>query len=183
MMEEIKHPHANDTSSCPKCGHVMWEHYTESERHPYQCWERMSLENNDFCGCRHGMPEQPTDEQLILYAIKNEKGEWYKTYSTTRNRGWKKKLTEAKIWSRAGQARAKLTALANEYPALPPPLLVEFVVTQVRVVDQTERVAQSRLEAQRKRKQYEEELAKQRLEDAQRRLARAQLDLSQLQRR
>lgn len=182
-MSEQQHPHAGDKTPCPKCGHVMWEHYTESTNHPYKCWERMSHDNNDFCGCRHGEPEQPADEQLVLYAIKNEKGEWYKTYSTTRSRGWKKTLKEAKIWSRGGQARAKLTALANEHPSLPAPLLIEFVVTQVRVVDQTERIAQSRLEAQRKRKQYEEELAKRRLDDAQRRLARAQLDLSQLQRR
>ena len=34
----------------------MWEHHYE-KGHGWQCWERMSYDNNHFCGCSHDMPD------------------------------------------------------------------------------------------------------------------------------
>lgn len=46
---------------CPKCGHYVSEHYTDNPDRPelFKCYERLSRDNNDFCGCTHGAPEAP----------------------------------------------------------------------------------------------------------------------------
>lgn len=48
---------------CPECAHPMWEHHYV-KGHGWKCWERMSRDNNDFCGCRHCMPDKHRLEEL-----------------------------------------------------------------------------------------------------------------------
>jgi len=88
------------------------------------------------------------DEQkeplATFYAVRNDKGEYYKTYSTNSRRKWVKDLKDAKLWTREGQAKGKITAFTNEFPKAPVPELVEFIVREVNIVDQKERVAQTR---------------------------------------
>ena len=40
--------------NCPECGHLTRGHFHDGTK--FQCWERMSHDNNDFCGCQHGSP-------------------------------------------------------------------------------------------------------------------------------
>jgi hypothetical protein len=120
------------------------------------CNERMSHDNNDFCGCTHGAPEPivPTQEPLaVFYAVRNDKGEYYRMYDKNRSTGWKKDLADAKLWTRIGPAKGKITALSHGKGPIPE--LVEFIVREVRVVDQRVRVAEA------KRKLEEEEIKRQ----------------------
>lgn len=168
-------------ATCHKCGHPMWEHHTEFSDKRYGCWERLSLDNNDFCGCQHGAPAKPT---LVFYAIKNEHDEWYKTYSSGgRRRGWKKNIVDARIYAGLATARAKVTSLANEFPMQPIPMLVELVVTEQRIVNQEDRVAKSRHEKEKKdaerqlrSREWEIECAQRQLEEAQAKLAKFSRD-------
>lgn len=160
--------------NCPKCGHPLWEHY-EEKGHGFKCWERMSYDNNDFCGCRHGAPLQPT---FAFYAIADNddltKARWYRTYSQYKSSGYVKELEEAKIWVKKSQAQAKCTNLGVGA------FLVEFVAGKVNVIDQRERLAQAaekkRLEDERRR----QSAAERELADAERALKAAQEKVQRL---
>lgn len=112
----------------------------------------------------------------VFYAVRNAEGKYYKTYSSSGSgRGWVTELATAKIWSKESMARATVTRLANEKPKAPIPSLVEFHVAETRVIDQVERVAESRakkvIEEQERKKreaEYHLEQARRRLEEAQR---------------
>lgn len=47
---------------CPHCRHDMRGHHTDDTGR-YQCYHRMSRDNNDFCGCTHNMPDE---RRLVL---------------------------------------------------------------------------------------------------------------------
>jgi hypothetical protein len=84
-------------------------------------------------------PDKPL---AVFYAIRNEKGQYWRTYDKYRSPGWKDNLEDAKLWTRIGPAKAKITALSHGKG--PVPELVEFVVREVRVVDQNARIAEFR---------------------------------------
>jgi len=80
-----------------------------------------------------------------FYAIRDHKGLWYRTYTNGHSAGWVKLMADGRIYSKLSAARSKVTALANESPRSPVPELVEFSVSKVTVIDQTERVAATRV--------------------------------------
>lgn len=47
----------NETKFCVKCNHFINYHYAENGKDNFQCWERLSMDNNDFCGCTVGAHE------------------------------------------------------------------------------------------------------------------------------
>jgi len=123
------------------------------------------------------------DEPKVLatfYAVRNHEGKYYRTYDKNRSSGWKDNLEDAKLWTRIGPARAKITALSHGRG--PVPELVEFVVREVNVVDQTARVAAAK--AKREREEAERKAAekKWRLQEAERELAEAQRRVEKLRR-
>jgi hypothetical protein len=89
----------------------MWEHY-EEKGHGFKCWERMSYDNNDFCGCRHGAPPPLT---LEVFAVRNEKGEFYRSYSVQKRSGaWVKNIADAKVYTKKGPAQGLVTRFKND---------------------------------------------------------------------
>jgi hypothetical protein len=131
----------NQSTVCPKCGHNIGghrEHKDDSgERFGSSFWcdERMSYDNNDFCGCTHGSPPK-SEETYTFYAVADRKdlskARWYRTYSANRSSGYVDDLADAKIWVKRGVAKGKCTQLG------PSATLVEFVVTKVNVIDNSE---------------------------------------------
>lgn len=141
----------------------------------------MSYDNNDFCGCREGAPEEP---KHVFYAVRNRDGTFYKTYSKSgTGRGWVKDLATSRVYAKASMARATITRLANEFPKLPIPELVEFHVTEIRVIPQEDRVAESRQKKLIADQQRIERNAQYRIKLAEESVAKAQAELDRLRRR
>lgn len=133
---------------CPKCNHLMTDHNDNDGHFRYQCYERLSNENNDFCGCVHGKPAQ---EPILLYAIRNQQGQWFKPYTKGSSASWQDDLGFAKIYANESTAAGNITRLVNEAERnrrgggpIPAPELVEFIVTETRVIDQKERLAKAK---------------------------------------
>lgn len=116
-----------------------------------------------------------------FYAVRNSKGEFYRTYAQGgRRSGWVKELTDARLWTTIGPARGKITALSNEHPRDPVPELVEFVVREINVVDQQARVAEARAKKQLEVENRKKAQAEWELQQAQRDLAAAQAKIDKL---
>lgn len=139
-MSEVPH-------NCPKCGHRMDEH-REAEAVGYACWHLTSpchKSSGEFCGCQYIHTEPPPEPLATFYAVRNEQGQYYRTYSQRgSSAGWVDRLEDARLWTRSGPAKGKITALCNEKPKLPVPELIEFRVTEVHVVDQSVRIVGTR---------------------------------------
>ena len=156
----------------------MWEHYKEAN-HGFKCWERLSNENNDFCGCTHGAP---TPDEIKLYALRNSKGEYLRARGRNGSgKSWVPDLLDAKFYTKVSQARSRVTYFSNNNPQkLPVPQLIEFKVVETKVIDETERVKDAKrkkeLEAERKK----ERQAKQEIETAEKVLRDAQARLNRL---
>ena len=78
---------------------------------------------------------------LELYAVRNKKGKWfhakgYSGYGDT----WVDDINKAKIYTKIGQARGRVSFFANNYPKYGTPDLIILKCTQMEVVDETERV-------------------------------------------
>lgn len=174
-LKEVELDRAEDPKSlCPKCNHPMWEHrfsYPEKDRKGYGCFERLSYDNNDFCGCTHGAPPK---QKFVFYAVADDddlqKAKWYCTYSSQKSSGWKKDFEDAKIWVRRSAAKAKATALGAQAR------IVEFHVDKTVVIDQREhlkKVAEEKIQRQKKRLEAEHQAAVKRAhEELERALAR-----------
>lgn len=123
---------------CSKCGHATCGHYIENDIKLYQCWERLSHDNNDFCGCTHNAPAVQPPPKFVFYAVANDtdltNAKWYRTYTKNSNSGWVKDFADAKIWTRRGPAQGKCTNLG------PGSQLVEFTSGKIVVIDQRERL-------------------------------------------
>jgi hypothetical protein len=124
--------------------------------------------------------EPPGPVVATFYAVRNEKGQFYRTYDKNRSSGWKDELEDAKLWTRIGPAKSKITALSNENPKLPVPELVEFVVREVKVVDQRARVAVAKEKREREEAERARAHKQQQFVDAQYELARAQARVEKL---
>ncbi len=93
---------------------------------------------------------QVPSDATTFYAVRNNRGEYYRTYTSSgRRAGWVKDLKSAKVWTKRGMAHARITAIANENPRLPIPELVEFIAGQPNIIKQDERVAKMKLRKQR----------------------------------
>lgn len=57
---------------CPKCNHPLHLH-NDTDGNIFQCYERNSIENNDFCGCQYGKPNT-LDRTIFRIPI----GDWSK---------------------------------------------------------------------------------------------------------
>lgn len=78
---------------------------------------------------------------LTLYAVQNEKGQYFraKGYSGSGNT-WVDDINKAKIYPKIGGARGTITWFANNYPKYPTLKLLKLTVSNVEVLDETERV-------------------------------------------
>jgi hypothetical protein len=102
-------------------------------------------DDNCTCYCHDELAEG--DPPLaVFWAIRNDKGEYFKTSTSTSGPRWVKDLGTARIYSKLSHAKAKVTTYANESwnAGKPIPDIVEFIVNDVRVIDQRDRVAEVR---------------------------------------
>ncbi len=116
---------------------------------------------------------------LTLYAVRFDDGKWF------RSRGYGgygdhrvPELKDAKLYSKIGQARGRVTFFAKRWPEYSAPSIVELHVTQLQVVNDGDRVQKTLAKNEaRERKRKEEQrlnnvgIAKSELKAAQKRIA------------
>lgn len=122
-----------------------------------------------------------SEVNLNLYAIRSKDGKWLraKGYSGS-GQAWVDDINKAKIYPKIGPARRQVTWWSNNFPKYGIPDLVKLTVTGFEILDEESRVKKSqdkKAEAEAKRN---ERIAKQKLEDAEKALAKAQENLSRL---
>lgn len=115
---------------------------------------------------------------LTLYVIKSQDGDFFK--SRGRHENWVNDLKKAKIYSKLGSARSEITYWANNYSEFGIPMLVELHITEIVEVDEQKRVTASIKKILNKKKQYEKDLQRRHLEQAQKDLKKAQEKIDKL---
>lgn len=126
----------------------------------------------------------PLKPPVTFYAVRCD-GKYYHTYTRATDSGWRDKLEDSKVWTRKGPAQAMVTRLSDQVvhkgsgPA-PKVELVEFVVAEVRVIDQTTRVAASKMKKEREEAERLARCKRQELERAEADLARAEARVKKL---
>jgi multidrug efflux pump subunit AcrA (membrane-fusion protein) len=98
-----------------------------------------------------------TFDELSIYVIRNHKGEWRRSDDT-----WVTELQNARLHANLGPARGLVTKWSNLHPKLPTLKIYVFSMSleNAVVLDETERVRQSKLDqatrAAEQQKQYAE---------------------------
>jgi len=87
---------------------------------------------------------------LVLYAVQNREGKWFRSkgyggYGET----WVEDISKARVYGTPQPARARITYFANRWPEHGVPYLVALYVTEVKVLDETDRVNEARVVKQR----------------------------------
>lgn len=131
----------SNSINCLKCKHLNSYHFSEDGKTNFKCWERNSPENNDFCGCTHGKPEETV---LILYAVQNYEGKFFKAKGYSRyGESWVDNIQKARIYPNISPAKACVTYFAKHNPYdLPIPEILELVVVQAQIIDQNKTVSE-----------------------------------------
>ena len=73
-------------------------------------------------------------EEIKLYALRTKDGKFRDKHS------WTTDISKTKLYRRIGGARGQITYWANNYPEYGIPDLVEFVITKINIIDDSERV-------------------------------------------
>jgi hypothetical protein len=140
-----------------------------------------------YCACGReaskpvGTSKSPVQALHLFYAVCNDKGQFYRTRANNRAAGWEDNLENAKPWVRRAIAHSKVTALANQHPSQPAPELLEFVVTAVNIIDQTERVFAARQKKRAEDASRDDAITRFDIEETQREIIAAQARLARLQ--
>lgn len=124
---------------------------------------------------------------LVLYAVRSQDGKWFraKGYGGY-GESWVDDLTSAKLYTKIGPARSRVTYWAREWPDYGIPEIVELHVTKAVVSEEEKAAAEKRLrkrlahyeEAEVRAKRWELERAQMALEAAQKDLERARAENS-----
>ena len=120
--------------------------------------------------------------ELRLYAVRNQEGQWFRAkgyggYGKT----WVDDIMRAKLYTHIGQARSRVTYFATEWPEYGIPNIVEFTVTESRVLDEQDRVGKAQERKQITEAKREGQDRKRRLESAKRDYERAMQLIAELQ--
>jgi len=117
---------------------------------------------------------------VTLYAVRNREGKWFRSkgyggYGDT----WVADVAKAKLYTKIGQARGRVSFFASKWPEHGVPDIVEFMATETQVLPEAGRVAEVSIrkaeqEARRavRQKQAEIDRATRDKADAEARLAR-----------
>jgi hypothetical protein len=89
--------------------------------------------------------------ELFFFAVRNKDGEWFRRkgyggYGAT----WVDDIKSARIYNKAGYARAQIAYFAKNYPSYGVPDLVVFKATEYQVVDEQARIEEQRIKAEEK---------------------------------
>lgn len=79
---------------------------------------------------------------FTLYAVRNREGRWFRSkgargYGET----WTPDVDKAKLYTKIGQARGRVSFFANKWPEFGVPDVVEFTATETRALPEADRVA------------------------------------------
>jgi len=83
------------------------------------------------------LPKAKETLNIQLFMVRNQEGQWLNS------RGWYLDIKKAKIYTKAGSARAQITFWANKYPQYGTPDLIAITSLSAEVFDQTERTKES----------------------------------------
>lgn len=118
---------------------------------------------------------------LILYAVQNEKGQYFRTKGFNGGGNtWVDDINKAKIYPKIGGARGTITWFANNYPEYPTLKLLKLTVSNVEVLDETERVNKAKAKKVREEAEREKRNAEWQMEQAKKQLADAQAKINKL---
>ena len=115
---------------------------------------------------------------LEIYMVRNKDGEWFhrKGYSGHGDT-WVDDIKKGRIYGKTGGARAVITWFSNNYPEYGTPDLIRLKITDMDVVDESDRVRKAQVaKEKRKLKRFarrkEEEITRQKrvLDEAQKRI-------------
>src|SRR4051812_10241290 len=91
-----------------------------------------------------------------IYAVRNLAGQWFRRKGFAGYGGtWVDDFARARIYTKIGGARGVITFFANAHPEYPAPDLVELVIGEMKVLDETTRVNKAR-DREEKRKAAQE---------------------------
>lgn len=112
---------------------------------------------------------------LMLYAVRNQEGKFFRSkgyggYGQT----WVDDIKSAKIYTKLGQARSRVTWFSNNYPEFGIPDVIELHVTNGTILNEQGRVVKAM--AKKKREEINREIgnAQRKINEAQEQLQRAQ---------
>jgi hypothetical protein len=120
-------------------------------------------------------------DTLTLYAVKNEKGQWFRRkgyggYGET----WINNFGAARIYAKIGHARAIISFFVNHYPDFPRPKLVALHIDRVEEIDEEARLQKEQEKQQKLEKKREENRLKMQLQHAEADLVRLQATVKDL---
>lgn len=135
-----------------------------------------------FGGC------QVKNSLLTLYAVRNSEGKYLRTrgvdshFCSKGGELWVDSLTKAKIYTKPGPARARVTFFANAFPQYGIPELVELHVTEVVAIQETDRVQKSQKDKNNRLARYEKWADECKRKAAEKKLEEAKAELDRLDR-
>lgn len=125
-------------------------------------------------------------QELTVYVVRNTAGEFMRSVGYGGGgKHWVEKVQDAKLYTRLGQARGRVTFWANTYPDKEPPVIVAFrmSLTDARVLEEDERVAKAKLRKATEKAECERREAKRRLEEAQATIKSANAEIAAVRKR
>lgn len=120
-------------------------------------------------------------ESLILYAVRNQEEKWFRAVGRGgQGDSWVPELQKARLYSKIGQARGRVTYFVNNWPKFGVPDIVELTLGGMRVLDETVRVKEATDAIARRDAARQEAHAAWELEQAQLKLKAAKLAIARL---
>jgi len=118
---------------------------------------------------------------LEFFAVKNSSGQYFRNVGYGGyGKSWVEELGKAKIYTKIGQARSRVTWFSRKHPEYPMPVIIKIIANRAVVLDETERVKKALLSKQRAEARKEEKYTKQKIKYAEEDLKRAQEKLEKL---
>lgn len=122
-------------------------------------------------------------DALTVYAIRNEAGEWMRSVGYGGgSRHWVAEVCNAKLYTKLGQARGRVTFWANHAPGKKPPVIVAFsmALTDARVIEETDRVAAAKMRKATAQAESAKRKAKRQLHAAEETIKRAEAEIQKI---
>ena len=90
-------------------------------------------------------------ESIFFYVIVNAEGKFFKPTGLGRSGSkWVDSITQAKIYNKIGPARSQVTYWSKNFPSYGVPMILQFSIGDITVLDEKERVA-NKIDEQHKR--------------------------------
>lgn len=108
---------------------------------------------------------------MTLYAIRNKDGKWFKEKGRKGSAlSWTDSIQKAKLFSKMGQAKSKVSFFVNKYPELGEPEIVELYVSMSKVIFESHKVGRVHNKRAESQAEYAKKLAEIKLDMAEKAL-------------